>query len=168
MPTLLLLRHGKSDWDAPSTADHERPLARRGIKAAKAVGRFLAATSEVPGEVFTSTAVRARKTVELAAEAGGWACPVRLVPELYGATPAAVLALVRAYDGPASTLLLAGHEPTWSELLTLLTGGGRCRFPTAAVAALHFEVETFGEVGPGGGELLWLLPPRLLPAVGFK
>ena len=41
MKTLILLRHGKSDWKDDELVDHERPLAKRGRKAARAVGRFL-------------------------------------------------------------------------------------------------------------------------------
>ena len=49
--TLLLLRHAKSDWPT-GVPDRERPLARRGEKAAKAVGRFLAANDLVPDQVI--------------------------------------------------------------------------------------------------------------------
>jgi hypothetical protein len=34
---LLLLRHAKSSWEEPSLADHDRPLAPRGRKAAKRI-----------------------------------------------------------------------------------------------------------------------------------
>ena len=39
MRSLILFRHGKSDWDAPYSSDHERPLAGRGKEAAP-IGRF--------------------------------------------------------------------------------------------------------------------------------
>jgi phosphohistidine phosphatase len=39
---LLIMRHGKSDWEG-GVADHERPLAPRGVRAAQSMGRFLAA-----------------------------------------------------------------------------------------------------------------------------
>ena len=37
--TLMLLRHAKSAW--PDMADHDRPLAPRGIRAAPEMGRWL-------------------------------------------------------------------------------------------------------------------------------
>ena len=37
---LYLLRHGKSDWEALSGSDHDRPLAPRGRRAARRVGRL--------------------------------------------------------------------------------------------------------------------------------
>ena len=66
MRTLLLLRHAKSDWDASYADDHERPLAKRGKKAAALIGRHLAATGQVPDRVVSSTAVRAADTVRRA------------------------------------------------------------------------------------------------------
>ena len=38
---LYLLRHAKSSWKDEGLADHDRPLARRGRCAAKAIGRHL-------------------------------------------------------------------------------------------------------------------------------
>ena len=48
MKTLLLLRHGKSNWDAQYQLDHDRPLAKRGRKAAALMGRYLSALDEAP------------------------------------------------------------------------------------------------------------------------
>ena len=42
MLTLVLLRHAKSSWDTPSLADFDRPLAKRGQKAAPRMGAELA------------------------------------------------------------------------------------------------------------------------------
>jgi phosphohistidine phosphatase len=79
--TLYLLRHAKSDWNNAFDGDHDRPLAPRGIEAAERVGRVLAAAGEIPDRILTSSAVRARTTVELAAESGDWASPQVVVPE---------------------------------------------------------------------------------------
>lgn len=167
MKTLLFLRHGKSDWDADYGHDHERPLKKRGRKAARAVGRFLTETDQAPNSVVTSTAVRARETLTSALEAGGWACPVRATETLYEATPADVRREIQAEPDGAERLLLVGHEPTWSETIGRLIGASpgdaaRVRFPTAALARVDVDVARWAEVDFGWGELIWLLPPRLL------
>jgi len=159
--SLILLRHGKSDRPA-GMADHERPLAQRGRRAAEAMGRFVAAAGQVPDVAATSTAVRARDTLRIACEAGRWSCRVREDPALYDALPGAVLGVVRAEDAGTERLLLVGHEPTLSETLALLVGGGSLRFPTAAALLVELDVGAWDEVAPGTGELAWLLPPRLL------
>ena len=37
MKSILLFRHGKSDWNASYKRDHDRPLSKRGVKAAKII-----------------------------------------------------------------------------------------------------------------------------------
>lgn len=162
MRTLLLLRHAKSDWEASSGSDHERPLNKRGRKAAALVGTFLAKAGVVPELVLSSSAVRARTTVELAAAAGKWESKVEVTPALYEAAPETVIAKLRRLPEEAQTVLLAGHEPTWSALASLLIGGGEIRMPTASVAAIEFDAESWAEVDRGRGKLLWLVVPRLL------
>jgi phosphohistidine phosphatase len=167
MLTLLLLRHAKSDRDAADGEDFDRPLAQRGQKAAALIGRFLRRIDLVPGEVLTSAAVRARTTVALAVEAGAWECPVRESRRLYEADPQGVLDEIRRLGSSAATLLVAGHEPTWSALLALLAGGGTFRLPTAALAAVELEADSWADLKPGAGRVAWLVNPKLLAAAGF-
>jgi len=168
MKTILVLRHGKSSWESGSDSDHDRPLAERGREAAGIVGSLLARTGQVPDRVLSSSAVRALETVELAAEAGKWSCPIKVVPDFYGASTEAVLARVREEDDDASSLLLAGHEPTWSALVSELVAGGSLRFPTAALARVDLPIDGWRELQSGRGALVWFLIPRLVKAMGFE
>jgi len=168
MKTLILFRHGKSNWDRDSGDDHARPVADRGIKAARTMGRFLSLAKQVPDAVITSSALRARTTIELAAEAGDWKCPVKVTRSLYDATPLAVLEEVRAEPPDRTSVLLAGHEPTWSELVSLLIGGGTVGMPTACMARIDFGVESWEAIEYARGSLVWLLPPRVFTKGKFE
>lgn len=159
---LLLLRHGKSDWDASYEHDHDRPLSKRGVRDAKRIGRFLADAERVPELVIHSTAVRAACTVELAIEAGNWSSDVQASRDLYDTDLATLLAVVHGVDTTVSTLLLAGHQPLWSTVAARLTGGCAIRMPTAAVACIRFEAAEWQAVSEGSGELAWLVVPKLL------
>lgn len=165
MKTLLFLRHGKSDWDADFEHDHERPLKKRGTKASRQMGRFLAAAGPLPDRIVTSTAVRARTTAALAKEAGGWTAPVRETRALYEAGPQDLLREIHAEDDAAETLLLVGHEPTWSATVGHLIGGGDVRMPTAAMARVDVDVARWAEVRFGGGLLIWLVPPKAIQKI---
>ncbi|MEZ5331181.1 MAG: hypothetical protein R2991_03810 [Thermoanaerobaculia bacterium] len=57
--------------------------------------------------------------------------------------------------------LLVGHQPTWGALASTLSGGGRLRFPTAALAVLRFDGEWI-DLAPGRAELELLMPPKRL------
>ena len=87
MPELILLRHAKSDWGAGFVTDRDRPLARRGEKAAYAMGRALTLAGKMPDLVISSPAVRAETTARLAAQAGEWPARIDLDERLYGASP---------------------------------------------------------------------------------
>ncbi len=163
MKTLLFFRHGKSDWDADYGPDHDRPLARRGRKAAKKMGRYLQSIDEVPEVVITSTAVRARTTAQLANEAGKWGVEVEETRDLYDASPSSVLDLVHGLDDDVVSVMLVGHEPTWSASIRILSAGGGVQFPTAAMASIQFNVDKWSDVEPRGGRLRWLVIPRSLP-----
>ena len=162
MKTLLLFRHGKSSWDAPTRPDRERPLAPRGVTAARRMGRFLERAGPAPDHILCSPAVRTTETLRHAADAGRWQAPAAVVPELYGAAPEEVLACVRAVDPRAETLLVVGHEPACSGTASILIGGAALRFPTAALACIRLGAAGWNDVRPGLGELLWLVVPRML------
>jgi phosphohistidine phosphatase len=164
---LLLLRHGKSDWSADFRADRERPLAPRGVKAAKRMGRFLTAIERMPDVVVSSPATRARTTAELAAEAGDWECGIEIQEDLYGAGSRAVVEVVRQLGTRGETVLIAGHEPVWSDLVGRLSGGSHVRFPTAALACLSLQAPSWMDLDWGRATLQWLVTPRLLRRVGL-
>ncbi|RMH19265.1 MAG: histidine phosphatase family protein [Acidobacteria bacterium] len=167
MKTLLVLRHAKSDWHADSGGDHDRPLNPRGRRAARAVGRFLSAAGVAPQQVVSSSAVRARHTAELAAEAGAWHARLEITRKLYDASPGTVIDAVQHADDDVEVLLVAGHEPTSSALVSTLIGGGRLRLPTAAAACVELSVSHWRELAPGRGHLRWLITPKLLRRIGW-
>jgi phosphohistidine phosphatase len=101
MKTLVLVRHAKSAWDSPGLDDHERPLAERGLRDAPEMGRRLAERGLVPDVIRSSTAVRARTTAKLMAQAlGVGADRVQLDERLYGAMPEEILTVVGEFGGP--------------------------------------------------------------------
>lgn len=160
MKTLLVMRHAKSDWKADFSNDHGRPLNKRGRRAARTLGRFLTAERK-PDLVLTSSAIRARETAGLAHQAGGWGCSTQIVDSFYESSVSEVLRQVREVDADHETVLLAGHEPTWSDLVGRLIGSANVRMVTAAVARIDFEAG-WSSMAPGMGQLIWLITPRLL------
>ena len=159
MKRLILFRHGKSDWDVSFAKDHARPLAGRGVRAARQMGKLLSKASRVPDLVVASTAVRARNTAEIAMEAGQWSSQLQLSDDLYASSPSRVLLFLQQLHDDPQTVMLVGHEPTWSGLVSRFTGAN-ARMPTAAMAAMQFPVVRWKDLRFGSGELLWLLQPK--------
>ncbi|MEB3252648.1 MAG: histidine phosphatase family protein [Cyanobacteriota bacterium] len=159
---LIFFRHGKSDWQVSSGVDRDRPLAPRGVAAAQAMGRLLTTLDAQPDHAITSPAVRAHSTLELAREAGQWSCTVAVSADLYEASPEQVLGVIRGQSDRHQRLLLVGHQPTWSETISWLMGGGQVEVPTATLVCLDLQTDTWPQVTSGQAVLLWLLPPKLL------
>jgi phosphohistidine phosphatase len=153
------MRHAKSDWGG-HTADHDRPLNGRGRASAEVMGRVLSRMGQVPQLIYSSTAVRARTTAELAAGAGAWDADIELVPDLYGASPSSVLDVVGGTPRPIRCLMVVGHQPTWGDLVEALTGA-RVPFKTASVIGIDLAILEWGNVHSGRAELAFALSPRL-------
>jgi phosphohistidine phosphatase len=158
MKTLLLMRHAKSDWDADYGPDHDRPLNERGLRSARLMGRVLADEGLVPDLIISSTAVRARRTAELAIEAGDWEAELVLDRSLYDEGPRGVLE-AGASAPDVSSVMLVGHQPTWSMLVSALTGE-RADMKTAAVAVIELDLDSWAELPGASGTLTKVLGPR--------
>ena len=156
----MLLRHAKSDWKGDYGHDRERPLNKRGVRSAQAVGRFVARYGLTPELVLTSPAVRTATTANLAADAGSWNSDIVSVPDLYGAEPNTVLSLIREIDG-AERVMVVGHEPTMSGFVGRMTGS-HLRVPTAALASLRLFYSRWADSGWGTAEVELYIRPRLL------
>ena len=158
MRELLLMRHAKSDWSADYSADHDRPLNQRGVRSARAIGLVLRDNDQVPDLVVTSSAIRARTTAQLAAEAGAWESEIVIDPRLYGAGADAVVQVATEF-GEAQRLMLVGHQPTWSIVVSILTGES-VDMKTATVAVLRFEVSAWSELPGATGVVEKVFQPR--------
>lgn len=163
--SLYVLRHGKADWGAEFSGDHERPLNELGRAAAALVGRFLRRIDEVPGLVLVSSALRARTTVEEASRAGEWSSEVVVEKALYGASPRLVIDVVRGHRATEQRVMTAGHEPWCSELITEFTLGRPPHFPPAGLARVDFELTGWDQLVPGRGALRWFVTPDVLQAL---
>jgi phosphohistidine phosphatase len=163
MKTLLLLRHAKSDWDDASLRDFDRPLAERGKRDAPRMGRALAARGPVPDLIVSSPAARAKATTEAFIQASGFTAPLRFNQNIYDASTAELMRLIRRLPDEYACILLTGHNPAFEDALARLTGVLE-RMPTAALACIEFQIDRWEDVEDRRGKLLWLLTPKQLPA----
>ena len=166
---LLLLRHAKSAWPE-QVADHERPLAERGEKAAPAMGNYMAREHLVPDLALVSDARRTQQTWELVQRRLPAEVAVRTTSDIYEAPASRLLETIRALGDSAATLLLIGHNPGLQDLALMLAGDGDARardalaakYPTAALAVIDFPVANWRHIGPGSGVLTRFVTPRSL------
>jgi phosphohistidine phosphatase len=163
---LLIVRHAIAvEPGTPGVTDSERPLTEEGAAKFRESAQGLAALLSRPDVLLTSPFVRARQTAEIAAAAWGKTKPT-LEPRLEaGATPAAILTAVQEHQ-EAALVAVFGHEPDCSGLLAQLLGtrhDGRLAFKKGGAALVDL-----GDDPGRSGQLVWLMPPRVLRLVGAK
>jgi phosphohistidine phosphatase len=176
MRRLMLLRHAKTENDAPSGRDQDRRLDDRGRLDAAEVGGWIAGHPPFPDSVLVSTAVRSQQTWDIVRDAMSGKAPqpkVELLAELYGADPSLLLQVVHsaAAEDPRR-LLLVGHNPGLHELAFALTGGGNTaaraaladNLPTSGLAVIDFDIDDWRDVSFRGGRIELFVSPKLLKA----
>lgn len=159
MKTLFVLRHAKSSWDHPELSDFERPLNKRGLKAARFMGELMRARSLAPQRIVSSPARRAQMTAQIVSEAAGFDFPVRFDERIYEASPLTLFNLIREFDDRIDSVLLIGHNPGFENLVRLLTNE-TVGMPTAALAAVELRIDAWREISVGVNRLEFLLQPK--------
>ena len=161
---LFLLRHAKSSWDDPQLADHDRPLAPRGRRAAKAMAEHMLRERVAPEIVLCSTARRAQETLERISPALGDAT-VLIEAELYLGSARELLERLHQLPEATASAMLVGHNPAIQELALSLAspGSGRVaiegKYPTAGLATLSSE-GTWSALEVGAAELVSFVTPK--------
>lgn len=144
---LLVLRHAKSSWNNSFMADHDRPLAPRGRRAAEALAGHVATIAPPPSLVLCSTARRAQETLEPVRSRLPGSTEVLIEEDLYGAPAPLIVARLREVSEATPSVLLVAHNPGLEDLVRGLGSEGdpgliervRTKFPTGALATLAFD-----------------------------
>ena len=163
MKTLLVLRHGKTQPDAPE-GDRARVLTGRGHRNSRVMGDYIRELTGTPDTIITSDAARAVQTAEIVALAVGFAGELTIEPRIYAASLPTLLAVVAGIPSGVTTALLVGHNPGFEELTAALAGIDldEVRLPTAGLAHLELDVEAWDHVSEGAGQLRGIMTPRTL------
>ncbi len=114
---LLLLRHGKSNWNVKAS-DFYRPLKKRGRENARQIAQFLKLQSLTPDVIFSSTATRALDTAKIICDSLNLSrTKVSPIEHLYLADLNELLKTVQDVDYAAKRIMIVGHNPGLEDLL---------------------------------------------------
>ncbi len=161
MTDLFVLRHGIAvPHGTPGIPDDERPLTQKGERRVHEVGRGLAVLQLDVERIVTSPLPRARGTAQIVAQELGLIDRLEVSSILSaGADPYTLRDWLR--DRREERLMIVGHNPDLSDLVSLLSLGDVGRFTfelkKGGLAALSAGVHT----GPYY-QLAWTAPPGLL------
>jgi phosphohistidine phosphatase len=164
---LILVRHVKSAWDDASIADHDRPLAPRGIEALPRLRDHLARAAHPPELVLCSTSRRTVDTLAGIRAAVPQYARVETEQAVYEASADTLLDRLQLIDGDIGCAMVIGHNPALQDLALFLVGAGdpdmraqlSAKLPTGAAVTLSFE-GSWRELGAGTARLDDLFMPR--------
>jgi phosphohistidine phosphatase len=175
MKTVFLLRHAKSSWDDPVERDFDRPLNKRGRRAAETIGRHIRAKSIAFDHVVASPAVRVIETLDAVEDGAGRKLGVAFDRRIYMASVLTLVDIIHETNAEYDSVLLVGHNPGLEDLIFMLTphDDGPLRsevdikYPTATLSEMTFDVDRWEDVDEGKGHLVRLIRPRDLdPELG--
>lgn len=165
---LMILRHGKSDWNTNDT-DFDRPITDRGKRGAQRIGVWLAKNGLKPDAVISSPAKRARLTAEKMMKAMGETDRYVIYDKrIYEATLNDLLDVLSSISKETKRVILVGHNPGLEQLLIYLCHkkitipeDGKL-LPTATLAYLSLPCE-WRKIKKNSATLLKIQRSKFLP-----
>lgn len=174
--TLTLLRHAKSGWDDPVARDFDRPLNKRGEKAARLIGQYMKQHDMRFDCLIASPAVRVIETLDHVADGYGEHLEPVWERRIYLASSATLMDVLRDRDDDVQNVLMVGHNPGMEDMVLDLVPEGKDdalrdqiyeKYPTAAIAQIEIDIGSWKDIECGKGTLKLFVRPRDLdPELG--
>jgi phosphohistidine phosphatase len=169
---LWLLRHGKSDRNI-AMEDFDRPLNKRGKRAAERIGNWLQQQRLIPDWIVSSPAKRALTTAKIVHKAiVVEGVVITQDKRLYQEGFERLKTVLAECPTEARRVLLVGHNPELEDLLIHLAGAANLPdtdklLPTAALARLIMP-DDWSHLEAGCARLLSITCAKFLPEEGVE
>ncbi len=157
----MILRHGQAE-SGSDVVDLARELTDPGKRDIQRIGVYLHAHDGVPDAVIASPAVRAHTTAEKTLKSGGRGTEALTIdPRIYEASAATLRQVLTGFAKAPARVMLVGHNPGLSDLVTLLTKQSTVLAP-GMLARLAMPADWTALHG-GCAQLSDLVDPQTLP-----
>ena len=155
------MRHAKSSWESGDLADIQRPLNKRGEKAAPFMGKLMKEKNLFPDLIICSSAVRARQTLERVQESARFDCEIRFDERIYGASVNTLIYILSEVEENFEKIMICGHNPGFEGLVKFLCGE-YTEMPTGALAIVDLKIDAWSKINADWGNLRDIYRPREL------
>jgi phosphohistidine phosphatase len=156
---LYLLRHGIAEQQSSTGRDADRRLTEEGREKLRRVLKRAASADVSPSLILSSPYKRALETAEIAASELHYKGAILKVGALTpDSSPPSLWSEIREHRNEPS-ILLAGHEPLFSQTVAWLLGSTHEMVDFRKAALIRIDVHTFGSSTQG--VLQWMLTPKL-------
>ena len=136
MKKIFLFRHGKSNWTNNDLIDHERPLAKRGLRDVPVMSKIINEICPDIDLILCSSSRRTRETLNLTLPAFTQKPMLKILEELYLASSDRLLSILNDYIINNNNIILIGHNPGLYDFVNEVDDTLLFLFPTSAVCHL--------------------------------
>ena len=158
MKNLILIRHGKSSWDAP-LHDKDRPLARRGIQDAHLVANHASIFLPKTNIIWSSTAKRASETAVIFAQNLSWPIEsIKFSDNLYTFDANKLENVIKSCSDDYENVILFGHNEAITEFVNKFGDVFIDNVPTTGFVSIAFNTNNWSSITEG--KILKTLFPR--------
>jgi phosphohistidine phosphatase len=159
---LYLFRHGIAEDARPGQSDSERALTSEGKRKLRTVVKTAIQAGLAPSLILTSPYKRAVQTAQIAADVLKYHGELlRTEALLPSSKPAVVWEEIRVHREEAQ-VLVAGHDPLFTDLAGYLLGFPNLHIDFKKGALLRIDLDKFP--AEPHGTLKWMLAPKLAGA----
>ena len=149
MKNLILIRHGKSSWNAP-LLDYERPLTDRGIRDAHLISQSAISILPKSFTIYSSSAKRASETAIIFAQ--NFSFPLESIQfeeSLYTFDVYQLEHIVRNINNEYETVILFGHNAAITNFVNKFGDVYIENVPTSGLISFMFDCSTWNEIMKG-------------------
>lgn len=161
MKKLYIVRHAKSSWDESGVSDHDRKLSERGNRDAPRMGKLFQKLGYKPEVIYSSSANRALTTARIIAKKIDYPLEdIIITHKIYDAMTSDLIKLINTMDDKFSSLMLFGHNPSFTVLSNLLSDKYIDNIPTCGATVIQLNVKSWKEVESDCGSLIAFEYPK--------
>jgi len=149
MKEITFVRHAKSSW-RHNVGDRERPLKKRGINDSHLVSNSFKEANFSPEAIFTSPAVRARKTCKIFVEnLYKSSIDVRIEEEIYDFGGNQLINFIKSLDNRLNKIMVFGHNHAFTSIVNAFGSRYIDNVPTSGLVKISFDVDDWNDIKKG-------------------
>lgn len=149
MKTLILVRHGKSSWNAP-LEDYDRPLTDRGIRDAHHIAEQASAILPKSYVIFSSRAKRAAETAIIFAQVFSFPLEsIQFEQNLYTFDIVQLEDFIRNIDNACDNVILFGHNEAITDFVNKFGDVYIENVPTSGLLSFTFNNLVWSDISKG-------------------
>lgn len=154
MKTVYFIRHAKSSWKEQGLRDIDRPLNSRGKRDAPFMAKLLRGKDIQVDQLVSSPANRARSTAKYFAEAFDIKeSDILIMKDIYEAHPSTILRIIRSFSNDWKTVLIFGHNPTFTDVVNFFADRYIHNVPTCGIVQIEAAIDDWKNFDENAGKL---------------